>query len=237
MRPRKIAEGNAAGVIQVGRNVTIIPEEPQPVLSGRTTSKKIAVRYAGLDVVNGGPAENPDGLSPNDPLFPGWTIQEYNCATGVCASMPGTTTYVEIINNLPDDWEEAWLIVELEHVGASGTEYLFKVTSASIESADLPDDEKINLSYHYAGGSMAATSGAYSVQLATTVDGVRRMVSQFDAPDQHANYFDEDFLIQNRRDGAMVYSLMLDGVLLPEDRKLFIAAWDGTFRYLLETVP
>lgn len=227
MPRRNIELGNAADVMQHGRNVTIIPEEQASPSLAADNQVKVALRYYGLDIVNGGPAPNPDAISVDSTSFPGWKIEKYNDQTG-------TVPMVEIIDNTDENWEDAWLVVSLEHSGATLADYDFTVTSATIESV-TPSTS--NVTRHYAApGNVSSTTGTYALHIATTVDGVRKMIAQFNAADWHENYYDEEYLEANKRT-TYPYRLFLTRKSLPEDRKLSLAGWDDTFRFLLEVVP
>lgn len=220
----KITNGNAKEVIVRGDNVTIVPSEEESFarISLQTLSS-VKLTGGGLFVVNGGPPPQEDPnfpISVNDPLFPGWRIEEYNCASGVCASLPGTTTYVEIINALPSDWVDAYLVVEMEHAGAS-TELLFRVVSATlVDSEGLSGFTIQNMGYAISGGAVTTSTGAYYLQLATTdADGVRIMTSQMRMPSWMSDVgITDQTSIESLTSPLTTTSLVrLDGVVIPDD--------------------
>ena len=164
----RIRRGNAADVQQRGVNVLITPEDSD---SGfvRTETELNVVRLGGMDVVNGGPAPNPNNID-IDELYPGWRITRFGDRFN--DAIPG---YVAIEYELSGNWTNAYLEVELQSYGNRFEDV--EVTGARIHSSKLLSD--YDLSYKLGGpgldGSFIETTGRYTVQIATTVLGRKIM--------------------------------------------------------------
>lgn len=217
MRRRRIDIGNAREVIERGRNVTIVPVESDSTLQNSESVRSRPIRYTGLDVANGSPPQNPDGIDVDDLTFPGWRVEAYNCASGVCASMPASQAYVEVTDNLGPDWDDAYLILTIEHIGTS-TEMLFQVTSATLEPVVPVSTPPVNLTYAYSGGAIVNPTGVYAWHLATTdADGKKVMLMEMREPGDYALLPDSTYVKTAARSRGEAYVVYVDGAFRPED--------------------
>lgn len=247
MRPPKINPGNAEDVIQRGRNITIVPRSGELVSPGSRRKTSVRLTGYGMFVVNGGPQPNPDEIPVNESTYPGWKIEEYNCAFGSCATFPAAPDrFVEVVYDLPDNWTNAYLVVEMAHAGATPDEMLFRVVSAKIvDDGGLSFYTFVNMSYSLSTGEVDNTVGAYYIQLATTdTDGTRILTSQM----REGSWMSADVGFQNQEAIDALRSpltaqdiVRLDGVFLPEDFYNMLTpsiAFTGNyFYYTLTRVP
>ncbi len=191
MRQRKINLGNAESVTQRGRNVTIIPFENESAISVSRNERRSVRWPIGIDVIGGGEPENPDNIDVNDAAFPGWRVYAYDCANSPCTATETDPLYVEIVNLLQTGWLNAYMVMRIEHAGASATDYLFRVTSINIES-NIADEVPVDLTYGASG--MIVTQGVYVFQIAATADdGSKRMTMFTSRPDRLAQVRNSEF--------------------------------------------
>lgn len=190
MRRRKINPGNAECVIQRRNNITIVPFEDDALLSVDSVERRSIRWPLNIDVIGGGAPDNPDNIDVNDDLFPGWRAYAYHCASGACTSPLQDPLYIEIQNNLTETWTNAFMIMKINHVGATSTEYLFRVEEMSINQ----DTDGVSLSDITEGNSgITSGAGVYSFQIAATAnDGTKRMTAFTSAPSRLATVKDSD---------------------------------------------
>lgn len=174
MRRRNINAGTAEMVVERNGSFQIIPFESETPMSVSRNERRVIRWPMGIDVIGGGAPDNPDNVDVNDAAFPGWRIYRY-----VDTGTPGVATgpdplYLEIDNQLPSSWTNAYMVIRLEHVGASATDYTFRVDELSIRSS-VSDVITADLTYGNSG--VINGTGAYAFQIAATAsDGSKRMV-------------------------------------------------------------
>lgn len=192
MRQRKIHPGNAESVIDRGRNVTIVPFENESAISVSRNERRSVRWPIGINVIGGGEPENPDSIDVNDAAFPGWRVYAYDCANSPCTAPEASPLYVEIINRLGSSWTNAYMVLKINHAGASPTDYLFRVQEISIVS-NVSDVATADLTYGASG--MINTSGVYTFQIAATAgDGSRRMTMFTVQPEMLATFRNSDLV-------------------------------------------
>lgn len=192
MRQRKINLGNAESVTQRGRNVTIVPFENESVISVSRNERRSVRWPIWINVIGGGEPENPDSIDVNDAAFPGWRVYAYDCANSPCTAPEAAPLYVEIVNLLQTGWLNAYMVMRIEHAGASATDYLFRVTSINIES-NIADEVPVDLTYGASG--MIVTQGVYVFQIAATADdGSKRMTMFTVQPEMLATFRNSDLV-------------------------------------------
>lgn len=190
MRQRKINPGNAESVIQRGNNITIVPFDDEARLSVSSTERRSIRWPLNIDVIGGGAPPNPDNIDVNDDLFPGWRAYAYHCASGTCTSPLQDPLYIEIENTLSETWTNAFMVMRINHVGATSTEYLFRVKEMYI----CQDTDGVSLSDITEDNSgISNPNGVYSFQIAATAnDGTKRMTAFTSAPSRLATVKDSD---------------------------------------------
>lgn len=190
MRQRKINPGNAECVIQRGNNINIVPFDGDSRVSVASVERRSIRWPENIDVIGGGAPANPDNIDVNDDLFPGWRAYAYHCSSGTCTSPLQDPLYIEIQNDLPGTWTNAFLIMKINHVGATSTEYLFRVEEMSIRDSlggvspsDIIEDNS----------GIAVPEGTYAFQIATTAsNGTKRMTAFTSGPTRLATVRDSD---------------------------------------------
>ena len=220
MPQRKINLGNAESVTQRGRNVTIVPFSSDESISVAVNERRVIHWPDGIDIVGGEEPTNPDGIDVSNALFPGWRVYAYDCANSPCTATETDPLYVEIVNLLQTGWLNAYMVMRIEHAGASATDYLFRVTSINIKSI-IADDVPVDLTYGASG--MIVTQGVYVFQIAATAaDGSKRMTMFTSRPDRLA-------LVRNSEFAEAYYNSQFNAVTL-YPAGLF-ERYDGQFMY------
>lgn len=191
MRQRKIHPGNAESVIDRGRNVTIVPFASDESISVAVNERRVIHWPDGIDVIGGGAPDNPDNIDVSSDLFPGWRVYAYDYSNPPYTTTETDPLYVEIVNLLQTGWLNAYMVMRIEHAGASATDYLFRVTSINIES-NIADEVPVDLTYGASG--MIVTQGVYVFQIAATAaDGSKRMTMFTSRPDRLAQVRNSEF--------------------------------------------
>lgn len=220
MRQRKIHPGNAESVIDRGRNVTIVPFEGESSIQMSSVERRNIRWPDGIDVIGGGAPDNPDNIDVSSNLYPGWRVYAYDCANTPCTAAETEPLYVEIVNLLQTGWLNAYMVMRIEHAGASATDFLFRVTELSIRSV-VADITAVDLAYGASG--MIITQGVYVFQIAATAaDGSKRMTMFTSRPDRLA-------LVRNSEFAEAYYNSQSNAVTL-YPAGLF-ERYDGEFMY------
>ncbi len=190
MLQRRINRGNAERVIQRGRNVTIVPFDGETRLSVSSAERRVIRWPYDIDVIGGGAPDNPDNIDVNDDLYPGWRIYAYQCASGTCSDPLQDPLYLEVQNLLSESWSTAYMVMRINHVGSTPTEYLFRVQELSIRQ-DLDGVTTNDITEGNSG--IISAEGVYSFQIAATAsDGTKRMTAFTSSPVRLAMVNDSD---------------------------------------------
>lgn len=221
MRQRKIHPGNAESVINRGRNVTIVPFDGESSIQMSSVERRNIRWPNGIDVIGGGAPDNPDNIDVSSNLYPGWRIYAYDCANSPCTATETEPLWIEVLNQLGNSWVSAYMVLQVSHVGATPTDYLFRVTELSIRSV-ISDLTAVDLTYAGALG-MVNTVGLYIFQIAATAsDGSKRMTMFTNAPGWLASVNNSDLVEQGFLAGTNSVDLYAAGLF---------ERYDGGFMY------